>query len=135
MLLPIQYSKFIYYISYLSLISGLVGFYNKKYNFFFVPIIIFLTSINYWRYPVRGLRRNIDIICVCILFFYQNTSVHFIDFNIFWKSIYFILMTIGTSCYSISNRYHLKNNLYLSTVFHMCIHMCVNLANLILYCN
>ncbi len=135
MILPIKYSKFIYYISYLLFFSGLIGFYNKKYNFFFVPIIIFLTSINYWRNPVRGIRRNIDMICVCVLFFYQNTIAHFLDFNIFWKVLYFILMSLGGMCYLISNYYHKKNNLFLSTVFHACIHLCVNLANVILYCN
>ena len=64
--LPISYnySKFLFFSSFSMLISALIAIYmNDKYItiYFF---LLFLSSINYWRKPEYGFRRNIDLLIV-----------------------------------------------------------------------
>ena len=67
----------------------------------FVKIIylaIFLTSINYWRDPKHGFRRNLDMVCVCTGFLYQI----FLIYNYrYYAQPYYICMCIGLKIYNL----------------------------------
>ena len=66
--LPISYnySKFLFFSSFSMLISTLIATYmNDKYITIYF-LLLFLSSINYWRKPEYGLRRNIDLLVVKI---------------------------------------------------------------------
>ena len=62
-----KYSSILLKTSIVFGINSLYGFYNYiYYNMECVDVLInntilFFTSINYWRKPVKGLRRNIDM--------------------------------------------------------------------------
>lgn len=53
-LLPPNYSKYLYYVSYFSLLSSFYAFKRKHYDLIIVPSSVFITSINYWRHPTYG---------------------------------------------------------------------------------
>ena len=61
-----SYSKFLFYSSFSMLLSAIIAIImNDKYiSIYFC--LLFLTSINYWRRPEYGLRRNIDLCIVYI---------------------------------------------------------------------
>jgi len=120
--------NYLFKTSFCSLFSGLYAFYNNKYEFSFTPILIWLTSINYWRNPTPGWRRNVDIIV--------STSVianqYFKAYKYQYAYIYYPLMTLSISCYPISNYYYYNNNIWNSVYFHSFMHIFANLSNIIL---
>jgi hypothetical protein len=62
LVMPKPQADYLFYTSFGSLVGSLYGFYKKQYINSLGVFLIFLTSINYWRNPVYGWRRNIDII-------------------------------------------------------------------------
>jgi len=61
---PRKYSKFMFYSSFSMLVAAFISYImNDIYitSYFF---ILFLTSINHWRRPEYGMRRNIDLLMV-----------------------------------------------------------------------
>jgi hypothetical protein len=49
---------------WLALAPMVVCFFKKEYDNVIALTCVLTTSINYWRRPEKGIRRNIDIICV-----------------------------------------------------------------------
>ena len=64
-LLPMSYSysKFLFYSSFSMLISAIIAIIMNDTAVTTYFILLFLTSINYWRRPEYGFRRNIDLFC------------------------------------------------------------------------
>jgi hypothetical protein len=61
-----KYSIFLFYSSFCMLFASIIAYImDDKYITMFL-IIVFLTSINHWRRPEYGLRRNIDLLIVYI---------------------------------------------------------------------
>ena len=112
-------------------LNSLYGYYNYLHNnmefneILFTNTILFLTSINYWRNPKYGLRRNIDIIIAVFNFFYNHTVISHCCYS--W--IYYLGMTGVAGFYGLSWLYHNKSR-NLSCFFHFMVHTSVNLANL-----
>jgi hypothetical protein len=88
-------------------------------------ISILLSTINYWRKPKKGLRRNIDITCVCHGFIYQN----YLIYNGLISLPYYTFMGIGLSYYFLSNW---CTSIFpsISNYLHCCFHIFTNLASL-----
>jgi hypothetical protein len=61
-----DYSKYLLYSSYLIVISAVIAYIMNKVYAFVYLILLFITSVNYWRKPEYGLRRNIDLGAVSI---------------------------------------------------------------------
>jgi hypothetical protein len=62
----VEYRKFLFCSSFFMLFSSIVSYIkNDKYKFIYYTIL-FITSINFWRDPIYGLRRNMDL---CIVYF------------------------------------------------------------------
>ena len=71
LVLPPQYSSRILRISSLTLTSICAAYYNElPINFVLASTVLF-TSINYWRNPTFGFRRNVDIVCAVGALGYQ----------------------------------------------------------------
>ena len=116
----------IYKTSFLILIPFCYAiFMNKNY---WLSGSIFLTSVNYWRKPDYSYRRYLDIVVVTVSVSYQ----HYIAFYSKCYIIYFIFAFIGKISYLLGKYYYNKNN-WLSTYFHMGLHLSLNIASLILY--
>ena len=114
----------IYFTSHITFLSFLYASYLRVYYGMVVTAAVFLCSINYWRYPIHGTRRNIDIVNSVSCCLYQT-----------WKSFYFpntwlflVVTYSGVGCYFLSRRTGLGH-------FHMATHILGNIGNFILYRN
>ncbi len=112
-------------------LNSIYGYYNYLYHdmkfneIIFANTLVFLTSINYWRNPKYGLRRNIDIIIAVFNFCYNHTVIS----HCYYSWIYYLGMTGVGGFYGLSWLYHNKNR-NLSCFFHVMVHISVNLSNL-----
>jgi hypothetical protein len=124
-----EYSKYLYRTSYFSLVSCVYSIYNNpSSNIFLIPGGIFITSINYWRYPTNSYRRWIDITSVILGGSYQiYYASKFPE-----KNIYYSILLFGLIFYPIA-RYYDKKNIWLSTLSHMTLHLILNISNMYLY--
>jgi hypothetical protein len=61
-----KHAKYIWNLSWLAFGASLYGFMKGHADMGIIHSGVFLTSINYWRNPVPGWRKNIDIGYVCL---------------------------------------------------------------------
>ena len=59
---PLEYSCRMFTSSCFLVVTVLQSLYFQIYDSFCVSIVCVINSINYWRYPIKGFRRNFDII-------------------------------------------------------------------------
>ena len=128
-----QYSC-IFRVSFLSFLSSIYALYCGVYDLAIVPGGVFLTSVNYWRYPIHGWRRNLDMSYVASALVYQNYRAYYMateghDYIL----LYYALMFFSMICYPVSLHLHKKKDLWGSTYVHCLLHVVANIANLVLY--
>lgn len=125
-----QYSSILLKSSFLFAITSLCGLYLYLYhNMEAVDVLInntmlFFSSINYWRKPVYGFRRNFDIGIVILNFVYNPYSV----FHYSWIYIVLSLMFWVVVFYVFSNFLHYYNYCKIGTFCHVLVHLCGVLA-------
>ena len=126
--LPPMHARFIWKISWLSLIGGIYAIYRGYFELSCFQLLAFLTSLNYWRNTVSSsFARYIDIVCISSGIVYTairaQHSERMIEYNMIlaiWLIFYFLgklfaySATIGTFC-------------------HVGAHIFGNLSNIILY--
>ena len=122
-------NKMVWNVSWLSLGSSIYALYNGHYDIAFVPGGIFLTSINYWRYPDYSWRRYIDIYYVYTGFTYQLIRAYRAEY----ATTYYSTLLIALVCYPTGMYYHHKQNYWYSAYMHCLLHIIANISNLILY--
>ena len=128
-IVPLEHGYYMCIISSLSLLSGIYALKKRVYNLAAVPIGVWLTSINYWRYPVHSWRRNLDIIYVSSALTYQvcnSCSNKNIDYYCFFTGL-------AIAFYPVSWLLYKKKYLWSSTIAHSMIHIFGNIANVVLY--
>ena len=120
----------LYYSSYLSLISTIYSIYRNYYFLTPVPLLVFLSSINYWRNPVStSWRRYLDICTVFSSLCYQLYYVH----NAQYVVLYYIFTSISILAYLIGVYYYRIGKIWYSVYSHMSLHLIANIANIIVY--
>lgn len=134
-LFPDQY-RLIWKFSWLSLLSIYYAYthaYSKNSYLLFISSTIFLTSLNYWRFPViNSMRRYMDIFCVLFGITYQiNYASIYLPLQ--YCRIYFTLLSISLSFYPLSRYCHSLNFLWFSTYLHCLLHLFGNISNIFLY--
>ena len=122
-------TNYLFKTSFSTLVAGLYALYNKKYEFSLMANLCWLSSINYWRDPMPGWRRNVDIIFVVTSLMNQYAKAYKYQY----AHIYYPLITLSASCYPISIYYYNNNKIWCSVYFHSGVHIFANLANIILY--
>jgi hypothetical protein len=127
-LYPEQY-KLIYNISFLCLISSIYAVYQKHYVLSIVPGGVFLTSINYWRYPDYSWRRYLDMICVKSALLYHLYRAY----NSQYMIHYYSLVLFAVSMYPLGIYFYRKKLLWHSTYAHCILHITGNISAIILY--
>jgi hypothetical protein len=70
-----QYSKFLFYSSFSMGVSAFIAYIMNDLYITVYFLLLFLTSINHWRKPEYGLRRNIDLTVVGFGFFYALLKI------------------------------------------------------------
>ena len=129
MLVPIEHG---YYICIMSTLFFLSGIYAVKRGLFILsigPLVVFINSINYWRRPTYGLRRNIDI-CWCLFaLIIQMYNSHLSIYYFMYRCI----MLSSLLFYPLGWILYKKKYFWLSTISHSMLHVGPNIANVVLY--
>jgi len=121
--------KILFYSSFKTIISIITSFYYNKRDFTFLTIILLFTSLNYWRKPNYGVRRNIDIFWSCFVMLYHLKK----SFNLRFNSIrYYYIITFFFNIYL-----YFLGKITLKEIdgvkYHCKFHTIGNLSNIILY--
>lgn len=121
--------KFILRVSLLSAISCSYALSRQHYDLALVPGGVLLTSLNYWRLPTYGWRRNLDMIYVACSFMYQNIRAYYMVNAV----IYYYVSEICILFYPASIYLYKKKCYWASTYAHCMLHITANIACIILH--
>ena len=127
-LYPAQ-AKCILRVSLISILSCSYAIYRGHYDLAIVPGGVFLTSLNYWRQPTYGWRRNLDIAYVCGALIYQNKRAYDMPNAV----PYYYLMGFGSLLYPMNIYLYKKKYYWGSTIAHCMLHIMANISNVVLY--
>lgn len=126
-IVPQEQATKIFRFSFLTFVPIFASLYYEKYDIMMVPLTVFITSVSYWKKPIYGWRRNIDIMAVV-----AGSGYQLLYFPICSHTIYcFISMIMGTGCYVLSWVVHEKN-IDWSCNLHCGTHVFANLTLLLL---
>ena len=121
-------ASILYYSSYCTISNVFVSYYYSLYPLTYSTFLVLLSSINYWRYPVKGLRRNIDITMVLI-----SLILHLYYSYSFCYTEYLYLLGVDFLFYYISSFLRKRDYYWLSCKFHLLVHLTTNINNIFLY--
>jgi hypothetical protein len=138
--------QFIFFISFICLISFFYAIYRKYYYLAPVPGSVFLTSLNYWKKPrYNSWERHLDMSVVGIALLYQSYFALKSNMRVY----YFFTIFLAIICYLISKTYvyiseryltNINDNIYkknklkwIAIYYHAGLHILANAANIILY--
>jgi hypothetical protein len=130
-----KYSLILLTSSLMFGINSIYGFYNYLYNdMIFLDVLLsntflFITSVNYWRKPIEGFRKNIDLVACLINLFYNTYSVY----NCQYSWIGFIVIKCVMGFYMISWFYYNKNRVKLSIFWHIMSQLSGCIGNFIVF--
>lgn len=124
-----EHYLYIWRVSFLSFFSSVYAIYCGYYDLAVVPGGVFLTSTNYWRRPVYGWRRNLDMGYVACALTYQNYRAYYM----LWGYWYYLLMLFSLGCYPANIYLYKKKDFWGSTYVHCLLHVIANIANVVLY--
>lgn len=123
-------ARFLLCSSLTILASCAGGLYYGLYDCFATSSAVLVCSLNYWRRPVYGWRRNLDILNIISCTLYHS-----------WRAlettnIYFaVFASSGVGCYILSLNLYNGPAMFreLSKYAHSGMHICGNIANAFLY--
>uniref|UniRef100_A0A6C0D1Y3 TLC domain-containing protein n=1 Tax=viral metagenome TaxID=1070528 RepID=A0A6C0D1Y3_9ZZZZ len=124
--LPYKYSKYLFCSSFLMSVTALVTlYYDEGYTSLYY-FLLFLTSINFWRRPEYGFRRQLDQLLVysgCLYVLYNvflvlKTEFQRVTFISLFACVLIFDIIELLLCYFNSTKW---------IIFHMAIHLYVSL--------
>lgn len=118
LVLPEPYNWVLWTTSWTAIGPILIFVNNGQYDLAIPPSIIFLTSVNYWRYPIRGWRRNMDISFIVLSVIFHTYKVYATDI----QTLYFLNLLCCLLSYQLSNYYLNLGDLETSTFWHATLH-------------
>lgn len=125
---PLYCSKYIWYICWLSILSGVYAVFKKHYLLSVIPFGVFLLGTNYWENPEsNSWRRYIDI-CFVFASVIFNTYISIYAENGKYHNFF---NSLAIMCYPINWIFFINGYLNISVFLHICLHIFANIA---LYC-
>jgi hypothetical protein len=124
-----EQANVLFYLSWLSFVTGATGLYYGKPILGLLVWIGSIFAINYWKNPVYGWRRKIDMLWVQMLIYLHIYYV----WNSQVRLTYFLIQLNGVCFYCISWYYHKRNYLWTSTLCHAVVHLSANGSLLVFY--
>lgn len=119
-LIPKEHALFLYKISKVGLFTGSLGIYCGHLWLGSGVIVGAALARNYWRNPVYGWRRRLDMAWVQVLIWSHLWNVLGNDVQM----IYLTIQLLGVWFYYQSWIYQHQNNYWLSTYYHAGVHLC-----------
>ena len=129
LILEPEYSKYIYYTSWLMLFTSLYGFYESYYSIGCLTFVVFCTSINYWRNPIDDMRRVVDLTAVITTLFY---TLYYIQWC-YNQHIYYLILGTIIMFYFLSKYYRYQKNYTYCALYHCCVHIMGHICNICIY--
>jgi hypothetical protein len=127
LILQPEYSRRIVLISHVIWISILT---SASYGLYFCSLLaltVWATSQIYWSYPVKGLRRSLDMACASAsLIYHFGLSIS----SLTKPQLYLSLLAVALSFYFLARRAQNQNY---SSFYHCLMHIFGNISNLVLY--
>ena len=127
--LPPIYSKIIFYVTFVMIGTFTYAFYKKYYLLALCGVVVFLTSINYWRKPTNSWKLYIDIITVRFGILYHIYKAYMAQYMVESYAIAFVAINF----YPLSVYCEKIKNYKVYIVSHCLFHILLNLACVILY--
>ena len=124
-----EQANVLFYLSWLSFVTGATGLYYGKPILGLLVWIGSIFAINYWKNPVYGWRRNIDMLWGQMLIYLHIYYV----WNSQVRLTYFLIQLNGGCFYCISWYYHKRNYLWTSTLCHAVVNLSANGSLLVFY--
>jgi hypothetical protein len=124
-----EQANVLFYLSWLSFVTGATGIYYGKPILGLLVWIGSIFAINYWKNPVYGWRRKIDMLWVQMLIYLHIYYV----WNSQVRLTYFLIQLNGVCFYCISWYYHKQNYLWTSTLCHAVVNLSANGSLLVFY--
>ena len=141
LVLPPRFSRRILLASSLMLLSCATAVHNGLMDNALLALLVFCSSINYWRYPIVGWRRSVDMCCACGSLAYQvfytsryttsRARLCYVGTVALGGLFYSLARALNRTLGAIPGRRDLALNI--SSACHVALHVCGNVGNLILY--
>ena len=124
---PRSESRIMFATSLLTTLSCAASAYSGLYDCLFTSSAILFCSMNYWRKPEYGWRRNVDIVNTIVCLSYQLYICHSIEITL--RAYYLFLTTLGVAGLVLGQRLPGRA----ATLSHSSGHVFGNIANMFLY--
>merc|ERR1712087_214272 len=133
LVVPPPFSRRLLISSLQTSVSVIAAAANGIWDSCFLATLVLTTSVNYWRRPTLGWRRNVDIAVAGGSLLYQLVySSSFADEKS--RSLYRLTVVLGMACYGCSRYFTFARGDYnVSTIFHSGLHFFGNAGNVVLY--
>jgi len=129
--IPYKYSKYLFYSSFLMFLSFIFALYFNEGYISIYFFLLFLTSINFWRKPEYGLRRNLDKMLVYFGVIYTLYYIYLLS-GTFYKMM-FLNIFICVLIFHITEYILCYLNSTKWIIFHMAMHLYVSCMVLFLF--
>ena len=132
LLLPPNQALFMWLVAWSNLFTGIFGLCRNHSSLAISPLLVFVTSLNYWRKPVYGLRRNLDMLSVVLGTLFATLRSFYSE----RKVLFWIFGFMGCSSYFVSwyfHRNYYKSYPWISTITHALVHVFACLSNCLLF--
>ena len=125
-----QHHRYLFCSSHASLICAIYGMNNNNNMLWLIPAGVYINSVNYWRNPVRGMRRNLDIGWVGVGLVINSTCASCYSTN----AIYYYGPTLfACLMYFFGYYFYWRKQYVIATFIHSLIHLFGNIGNVYLY--
>ena len=141
LVLPPRFSRRILFASSLMLPSFVIALYNGLVDNALLALLVFCSSINYWRHPILGWRRSVDMCCACGSLAYQvfhtsrrtthSVRLCYVGTVLLGGFFYSLARALNRTLGAAPGKRDLAFNI--SSACHVALHVCGNLGNFILY--
>lgn len=128
-IVPRSHANYMCIISNMSLISGTYAIQRGHPIVAIGPLGVWINSINYWRNPSYGIRRNIDISWVAFALIIQTIKLTHSNHYYYYACI----MCPSLLFYPIGWVLYMNKYFWLATIAHSMLHVFPNMANIVLY--
>ena len=124
--------QMIYKVCFLHPMHILSAFYYDMPLSGVLGLILFVTSLNYWKHPIRdSIERKMDVVCVHIIIPYQYYLSLFTTNTILSTGF----MTAGILMYPLSNYMQTTNRIRWSALCHCLLHILISIGLCFMYKN
>lgn len=128
-ILPFSHYKYFYFFSCLGLLTPLYLFYYNCMLFGILSSFVSYTCINYWRNPIPGWTRNLDMAYMRIILLHNIICGLFIEPKIKFFSVIFS----GILSYILGVLFYDMNMLNISSLFHGIVHVLGHISSYMIF--